>query len=150
MRSTNRRSVVNTSSLPEASSVARYLNLITRARSVMASSGSMDKEDSFLYPGIAAITEIGIGTAVGTPVSPGEGASETSVFLSLSFDLDVTTVRDANDSISWNTPSLRKTGLYSAGTLTRRSSTSCRAPITRVGWSFDDRMEEAKLATGTN
>ena len=125
---------------------------MTRALRVIASSGSMDNDESFLYPGIEVMTEMGMGTEVGTPVSAGEGASEVSlsVFLSLSFDLDEVMVRDARESISWNTPSRRKTGLYSAGTFARSSSTSCRAPMTRVGWSLDDKIDEAKLATGTN
>jgi hypothetical protein len=34
--------------------------------------------------------------------------------------------------------------------LARRSSTSCKAPMTRVGWSLDDKIEDAKLAMGTD
>jgi hypothetical protein len=34
--------------------------------------------------------------------------------------------------------------------LERRSSTSCKAPITRVGWSLDDKIDDAKLAMGTD
>jgi hypothetical protein len=31
----------------------------------------------------------------------------------------------------------------------RRSSTSWSAPVTRAGWSLDERIEPIKLATGT-
>lgn len=73
-----------------------------RARRVMASSGSMESEDIFLYPGIEAMTEMGTATDAGIPVSPGEGASEISLSapLSLSFNFDEAMVRVASDSVS--------------------------------------------------
>lgn len=153
IRSTSRRSVANTLSASALSLPVRNRKRMTRPRNVTASSGSSDSDDNFLKPGmpaaIAGETEMGGGGRSGT-----DEASERSLSLSLSlllaFFFEETSVRSASSSTSWNTPSLRKAGRYSSGTLERRSSTSCKAPITRVGWSFDDRIEDAKLAIGTD
>jgi hypothetical protein len=76
-------------------------------------------------------------------------ATAGSLFVAGDFTAEMM-LRLESTSISWNTPSRWKVGLYSAGTLARRRSTSCSAPMTSVGWSFDDRIDDAKLVTGTN
>ena len=62
--------------------------------------------------------------------------------------LEVRWVLSAIDSISWKSPR-RKVGLYGSG-FTNSRSRSCRAPITREGWSLEDETEDAKPATGAN
>ena len=154
IRSTSRRSVPNTLSASVLSFPVRNRKRMTRPRSVTASSGSSESDDSFLKPGIPAAiageTEMGGGGGR----SGADEASERSLSLSFSlllpFFLDEISVRSARSSTSWNTPSLLKAGRYSSGTLERRSSTSCKAPMTRVGWSLDDKIDEAKLAIGTD
>ena len=137
IRSTSRRSVANTLSASALSLPVRYRRRMTRPRSVTASSGSSDSDDSFLNPGmpaaIAGETEMGGGGGR----SGADEASDRSLSLSLSlllpFFFEEINVRSASSPTSWNTPSLRKAGRYSSGHLARRSSTSCKAPMTRVG-----------------
>ena len=115
---------------------------MTRARNVIASSGSKDNEESFRYPGMVEGWIAGAGVTF--PESGADGES-------LSFDFgDWLRARVAKLSISWNTPSRRKVGLYSCGSFPNRRSTSCSALMTSDGWSFDDNIDAAKLATGTN
>jgi len=152
IRSTSRRSVANTLSASALSLLVRYRRRRTRPRSVTASSGSSESDDSFLHPGmpaaIAGETEMGGGGGR----SGADEASDRSLSLSLllPFFFEEINVRSASSPTSWNTPSLRKAGRYSSGHLERRSSTSCKAPITRVGWSLDDKIDDAKLAMGTD
>ena len=54
----------------------------------------------------------------------GGGFSDVSLSFSFSFDFELASDRVAKASISWKTPSRRNAGLYSVGTLLRRSSTS--------------------------
>ena len=109
----------------------------------MASSGSKAREASFLYPGVLVANA----AVVGGGVAVGSGVDSSFLASSLGF---VTNVLPAKASTSWKTPSLRNAGAYSVGTFESNISASWRAPKTRVGWSFDERIEEEKLATGTN
>ena len=91
---------------------------------MIASSGSSDNEVNFLNPGImAAELEAEVG-AVRIPESAGDGTSETSLSFSLSLDFGEVTDLIARLSISWNTPSRRKVGLYSVGTFVKSKSTN--------------------------
>ena len=121
---TNRLSVAQTSSEEPPASALRYLNLMTRERIVMASSGSIDNEVSFLYPGIVAASAEEIGMYVGVADSAALSGALGSFSLSPSLDLEATKARIARVSISWKTPSRRNAGLYSTGTLSRSISTS--------------------------
>jgi len=156
MRLTRRRSVADTLSVSMLSLPVRYRRRITRPRSVAASSGSSNNNDSIMKPGmlaaIAGETEMGRG---GGRLDADE-ASDRSLSLSLSlllpFFFEETSGRSTSGSTLWNKSSLRKAARYFSGALERRSPSSCKAPITRVGWSLDDRIDDAnsKLAIGTD
>jgi hypothetical protein len=154
IRSTSRRKFAKTLSASVLSLPVRYRKRITRARRVTASSGSRESEESFLNPGMPAAIAGEIEMGGGGGRSGADEASERSLSLSLSlllpFFFEEVSTRSASSSTSWKTPSLRKAGRYSSGILERRSSTSCKAPMTRVGWSLDDRIDDEKLAIGTD
>jgi len=116
-------------------SFERCRGRMTRARRVMASSGSRGKQSNFSYPGVLVANAVVAGG--GMVIS--SGVDSSFLMASLDFNRDQCS---AKDSTSWWIPALRNAGAYSVGTF--------EGGLRRTGGSIGSAYNMVSFRTSTS